>query len=116
MTLRAMILMVNAVVIMMIAVYLLPIGNSPESFSKERARIDIKWGRVHLITFGFDGPTAETQKIAARYGFKEVGFGCEVMYSPEEKEYDRLINKFLEKRNGKNWRAAYNKEKEFSAR
>lgn len=90
-------------------VFLLSKPSMPD-FSRRSAERDIKNGQVRLITFGLGGPSPEHQQISQKYGFKEVGFGCEVAYSDEEKEYDDLIRRYLEERNGPDWMFRYRRE------
>ena len=80
-------------------------------FRKE-AEIDIKNDNVKILTQGLPLPPENEaqydsiQKIKQKYGLSVKNIGC--IIAPEitaaENEYKKITEKYLEKRNGKNWR------------
>lgn len=117
MTPRTMILISAVVFMAMLAIVLIkPAPNvSPISFSpfdKKRAYFDIEHGTVKLFSFGIVGPSTDMNKVAAKYGFQYVGAGCEIGYTPDQKEYIDLVRDYLTHRNGNGWEERYHQELE----
>jgi hypothetical protein len=79
------------------------------------AKWDIITGDVRFISIGFPAFTSkekEKEKVDGNYGFKVYNIGC----SPSDAEfkaiesYNTVIEEYLKKRNGNNWRINHKKE------
>ena len=81
-----------------------------------RAWKDIREGNIRILRHGIvfisNISPEEDRKITLKYGFEYAGAGC-VIYSGED-VYNKIINEYLDKRNGKGWRKRM--AKEFEAR
>ncbi len=77
----------------------------------EKAKQDILDGKVYLTLKGgffVPYPSIETEKITSKYGFEYKYSGC--MIEPEHADYNKVIDEYLEKRNGKGWKEHCDKE------
>ncbi len=85
---------------------------------EERAWKDIREGNIRIVRHGIvyisNISPEEDRKITQKYGFEYAGGGC-VIY-PGEDAYNKIINKYLDKRNGKGWRKRMAKEFEWRKR
>ena len=79
------------------------------------AKRDIKNGNIRLLGYGLpviSPKDNELDKVRTKYGFKTFNLGC--TFSDEERRatnaYNRVMDDYLAKRNGKNWRTNYERE------
>jgi hypothetical protein len=79
------------------------------------ANRDIRNGKIRFVTYGlpmFSSKDEAIDSLAAKYGFGSTGIGCTVT----EQEinaiatYNNVIENYLQKRNGKDWRAHYQRQ------
>ena len=80
-------------------------------YSYFTAKRDIKNGDIKLYSYGLPMVTSkdkEIDAIRAKYGFKSVNLGCIV--SDETDTYNEVMEEYLTKRNGKDWRINFRKE------
>ena len=79
------------------------------------AKLDIKNGNVKLINIGshkISSKDKEIELVAARYGFKNIYIEN---FTPQQTEkgindYNKLIETYLEFRNGVDWKTNYKRE------
>ncbi|MFY7669524.1 hypothetical protein ACOSP6_00415 [Tenacibaculum sp. MEBiC06402] len=77
------------------------------------AKLDIMNHNPKIVTVGFPiFSHTELNMISEKYGFKNVNFGCIVTQSELNgiDFYNAVMEEYLEKKNGINWRKKYNKE------
>lgn len=77
------------------------------------AKIDIMNNNPKMVTIGLPiFSNTELNVITKKYGFKNVNFGCMVNQCELKgiDSYNAEIEKYLEKKNGVNWRTKYKKE------
>lgn len=79
-------------------------------FDKSKALEDILTNHVKVLSYGITGPSIEMDLIANKYGFREYNLGCVRFHDEEQEEYQAIIDKYLEWRNGKDWKAKYTEE------
>ncbi|QCE40237.1 hypothetical protein [Psychroserpens sp. NJDZ02] len=82
-------------------------------FNYLTAKSDIKNNTPHKVLVGeaIISPI-EMNKVSQKYGFKNVGFGCLVSGSELNgiESYNSEIDKYLNKKNGPNWKFKYKKD------
>ncbi len=77
------------------------------------AKIDIMNGNPKIVTVGLPiFSNTELNLITEKYGFKNVNFGCMVTQSELNgiDAYNSVMERYLEKKNGMNWRKKYEKK------
>ncbi len=79
------------------------------------AKRDIKNGNVKFISFGLpmlSSKDSEIKMVMTKYGFKERNVGCTVTEQEINaiETYNNVVEQYLTRRNGENWRATYKKE------
>lgn len=76
------------------------------------AKIDIYNGNIRLIYYGlpvFSSKQREIDSVSTSYGFRHYNSGCTIS-APESKGadiYNNVMEEYLLKRNGNNWRIEY---------
>jgi hypothetical protein len=90
--------------------YFLGVFSSYNYFSAQK---DISNGKVKLIVYGEPAlnPFLEKQ-ITLKYGFQYENLGCITNYEKlhSAKIYNNVVLKYLDKRNGKDWKAKFDKD------
>ena len=79
------------------------------------AKRDIRNGNVRYISYGLPMPTSKDSEInivMTKYGFEDYNIGCIVTEQEINAigSYNKVVDQYLIKRNGKNWNYAYQKE------
>lgn len=78
------------------------------------AKSDIRKGNVRFIYYGlpaFSSKQKEIDSVCALYGFKNYNLGCLVSTQELNAEtvYNNVVEDYLNKRNGKNWRKDFDR-------
>jgi hypothetical protein len=82
-------------------------------YSQEAAKEDIKSGNVKMYSLGLSIlhkiPLQQLNLLQSKYGFKDENLGCFANDSLENaiKEYNTVVNAYLTRRNGGNWKRKY---------
>ena len=79
-------------------------------FSRRQAFEDILSDEVKDIYHGLGGPGAEVIIISRKYGFQDYNPGCVDTRDKGEEAYQEIIEKYLDERNGMDWRSKYRSE------
>ncbi len=80
-------------------------------FGKNRAVFDIATDNAKLIYSGWGGQPEEIKVLQKKYGFQEYNLGCTVALHKSMNQYNDVINQYLDRLNGRNWRITYEKER-----
>lgn len=79
------------------------------------AKNDISKGEIKILTFGEPALNPDLElEICQKYGFRYENLGC-VIYPQKVNSadcYNKVVNEYLEKRNGKFWKEKLNKDLE----
>jgi len=77
------------------------------------AKRDIRNGKIQLVSFGFPLPERiQEAEIRKKYGFSRSNAGCVVTTDLIRgiSIYDDIVESYLNKRNGHDWRLRYERE------
>ena len=86
------------------------------SYNYFSAKQDIRAGKIRFITFGLPATpslNSPVDSLQKKYGVNYYNIGCSISSDDELrgiKFYNSVVETYLEKRNGKNWRADYHKQ------
>ena len=80
------------------------------------AKRDIRNGKIQLVSFGLTLPELiQEAEIRKKYGFSRLNVGCIVTTDLIKgiSIYDNIVESYLNKRNGHDWRLRYEREIDF---